>query len=278
MLTDNTYGLPRPRPRFVPATASPYLDGVLASTVFDLDATIAASYGGSGQTWANLTAAPADGSAKTAYDFYLGATSSAASDDPAFNGTPGDSAAYFSVDGGDFWRLAGAKPDFLDALHKTTGGTNWWLAMTIRWATSGNGLFGTGNASSAPGMNLRTTSADGSMNLRMRGDTATVTFASPAGLLTNGGDAVIIHSFNKDTSIMARWVNTRTGTTGAFVPNATSSDASGAGEIFSRGDGNFFMASGARLYSCAMGNEYLDDTKAAAIIAHLNARHNRTYA
>lgn len=277
MLTDNTYGLPRPRPRFVPAAGSPYLDGVLASTVFDLDATIAASYGGSGQTWANLIAAPADGSAQTAYDFYRGATSAANTDDPAFNGSAGDPAAYWSTDGGDFWRLAGAKPDFLDALHKTTGGTSWWLAVAMRWATSGNGIFGTGNASSALGMNLRS-STDGSMNLRMRGDTATVTFASPAAALTNGGDALIIHSFNKDTNTMARWVNTVTGTTGAFVPNTTVADASGAGEIFSRGDGSFLMSSGARLYSCAMGNGYLDNAGAAAIVAHLNARHGRTYA
>jgi hypothetical protein len=38
------------------------------------------------------------------------------------------------------------------------------------------------------------------------------------------------------------------------------------------------MNSEQRLYSLAMGNEYLDDTKAAAIIAALEARHGRAYA
>ena len=53
---------------------TPYLDGLLTGAVVDLDATMLASYNGSGyngsgQTWANMIAAPADGSAKTAGDF-----------------------------------------------------------------------------------------------------------------------------------------------------------------------------------------------------------------
>jgi hypothetical protein len=251
------------------------LSDVIASAVFDLDATQTDSYVGSGTTWANLVTAPADGSAQTAYDFMFG-NGSTSTTYPTFTGTPGDPAAYFLFDGGDYFRLQGSKPDFLDSLQKTTGGTSWWLAMTIQWVVNTGGLFGTSNASSAIGMNIRTGN-DGSMTFRMRGDTNVTALATPTGLLTAGGNAVIIYSFNKDTSTLARWVNTTTASTSSFILNPTAADAVGPGEIFSRGDGNFNQANGARLYSCAMGNEYIDDTKAAAIISLLESRHGRDY-
>ncbi|MCM2343244.1 MAG: hypothetical protein NDJ24_01635 [Alphaproteobacteria bacterium] len=276
MLTDHSYGLPRPRPLALPPAGTLYLDAVLASTVFDLDATIAASYPGSGQTWANLTAAPADGSAQAAYDFYRGGTAAAHTDDPTFNGTPGDPAAYWSVDGADFWRLAGAKTAFLNALHKTTDGSNFWLALALRWVTSANGLFGTANASSSTGMNLRS-NTNGAFTFRQYGS-AQVAYTSATGLLVNGEDSLLILSYDHASHTLAHWVDTRTATTTTMNFNTTTADAAGAGEIFTRGDGSFCMSAGARLYGCAMGHEYLDNTKAGLIIDHLNARHGRTYA
>ena len=87
----------------------------LGSTVFELDA----QYYSFGQTFANSCAAPADGSGQTAYDFYRGAGSGSASDDPTFNSA--GSASYFSFDGGDFFTLvAGATSTaFLKNLHKS---------------------------------------------------------------------------------------------------------------------------------------------------------------
>jgi hypothetical protein len=69
----------RPRPESVGgggARSYNALGSLVSSCVFDLDATIAASYSGSGQTWSNLETTPADSEAQTAYDFYLGADSS----------------------------------------------------------------------------------------------------------------------------------------------------------------------------------------------------------
>ena len=72
------------------------LQSVIASCCCDLDATVAESYNGLGQTWSNLVVSPADGTSQTDYDFYLGGTSGSDATDPIFTGTPGDSGAYFA--------------------------------------------------------------------------------------------------------------------------------------------------------------------------------------
>ena len=70
------------------------LSDVVDSAVFDIDATQSASYGGTGTTWSNLVASPADGAAQSAYDFQLG-DGADSSTYPTFTGTVGDAAAYF---------------------------------------------------------------------------------------------------------------------------------------------------------------------------------------
>jgi hypothetical protein len=67
-------------------------------------------------------------------------------------------------------------------------------------------------------------------------------------------------------------VDTGTGTEVASTFSTTTSDASVFAKLF------FSTQAENRMYSLAMGNEYLDNTKAAAIIAALNTRHGRTYA
>lgn len=65
--------------------------------VLCLDAGDSDSYGGSGQTWADLSG--------QGNDYQLGAGSGSGSDDPTFNGSAGglSDAEYFSFDGGDFF-------------------------------------------------------------------------------------------------------------------------------------------------------------------------------
>lgn len=67
-----------------------------------LDAGDSASYGGSGQTWSDLTA--------NGFDFFVGETVGAEANDPTFNGVAGakSSAEYFSYDGGDWHQQAAA--------------------------------------------------------------------------------------------------------------------------------------------------------------------------
>lgn len=75
-----------------------------------LDATDVASYSGSGQSWLDRSG--------NGYDFFRGATSSATTDDPTFNGTAGSPSAYWSFDGGDFFRYDSANETWMNNLHK----------------------------------------------------------------------------------------------------------------------------------------------------------------
>ena len=278
MLTESTYGFPRPRP-FLISEGSPYLDGVLPSTVFDLDATIAASYGGSGTTWSNLVASPADGAAKTDYDFYTGdgATSSTY---PTFNGTAGNAAAYWSTDGGDYFNLkSGTNTAFLNGLHKTTGGSDFWLALTFSAdspATSQT-FFGTGNTgTTADSVGIRYSSSN-TIDFRQRAGTS-ISIVSSANIIANLSTNILIVSHSHSGNQTRFWINTPVADEKSHVFVSAANNATNRAQIFARGDGAGFMDANTRLYSFAMGNEYLDDNKTAIIIAHLNARHGRTYA
>jgi len=253
------------------------LDGVLSSTILQLDATVSASYAGSGQTWSNLIAAPADGSAQTSYDFYIGADSSATSTDPTFNGTAGSSSAYFSFDGGDYFKKASANTTFLNNLHKSSGGTDFWIACGLYFpsATSGN-IFTTNASTTTTGIRMET-QANNTLRLRQRGasgssnaDTTTQVYAATTPTLM-----ILSYSTAGSTRF---WVNSRT------AENLSISFASGTGDpanpavIGAGTGGSGLLPSGTRLYGFAMGNEYLDNTKAGLIFDYYNAQHGRTYA
>lgn len=276
MLTECGYGLRRAQIIMSGATVSPYLDGVLASTVFDIDATIAASYPGSGVTWANL-AAPADGSAQAAYDFYRG-NGSTSTTYPAFNGSAGSSAAYWSFDGNDHFDLkSGVNTPFLRDVHKTTGGSDFWIAMAFRPVDNGTttGYFTTMAGTSVPGLRIEQLSNEFTRLLQRSGSTVAT---GPDVTLTPGSDSLYIVSHSHSLNETAIWLNSATGSTAAHPFSATTTDASAVARIGHRVHGSGILLSGTRLYSLAMGSEYLNNTKAAAIIAHLNTRHGRIYA
>ncbi len=103
-------------------------DAAIPVAVFELDAGLSASYNGTGQTWANIVTAPADGSGQTAYDFYRGATSGSEGSDRTFNGSAGANSAneYFSFDGGDYLTLVGFNTTFIHSMHKENAAFTWY--------------------------------------------------------------------------------------------------------------------------------------------------------
>lgn len=277
MLTESTYGFPRPRPLLF-TQSSPYLDGVLPSTVLDLDATIAASYGGSGATWSNLVASPADGSAQTAYDFYTGdgATSSTY---PTFNGTAGDPAAYWLFDGGDYFRKKdGVITDFLAHMHNYgLAGAGFWVAWAgnIPTPVSLSSVFSTSDASSEGCLlQILTTSGNGRIRRRHNGGGSSM----DSTVSVTGSNKLVIVSFNNETGAFRYWINSTTVTSSGSNTTASSAASTGVPVIGAETDFGGALPNAARLYSFAMGNEYLDNTKAANIVAHMNARHGRLYA
>ena len=283
MLTESTYGFSRPRT--VTLTSAPYLDGVVSSVVCDLDATISASYNGSGQTWANLIASPADGTARAAYDFHLGdgATSTTY---PTFNGTAGNAAAYWGTDGSDYFKLKTLAGSLPEKWHRTSGGTPFWVAMTFRSPTatfSGSRAFW-GNATGTfnRGVLAYVTSGDMLGMISSNASTAPAT-SNMYGPFAGAANYVSLLSADpsQGASNVRVWVNTASASTFTHSFSASSTPSTDNFHILAtRGpfqDGGQIMDADFRLYSFARGNAFLDDAGAAAIIAHLNARHGRNY-
>lgn len=259
-----------------------YLDAVIDSACCDLDATIAASYPGSGQTWANLIANPADGAQQADYDFMRGTGVIETAADPAFNGTAGDAAAYFSLDGGDnFTGKSVAATPTLYNIHKKTGGANaWWIAAAYRaGADTTMAPWGRGWNATDLGMYLYRTS--GATTLYQSSGAAN----TPAGLGVDQGtdDLLLIVSADMEATVnnVRVWANSTTGAVSSFTwvsvsANTVAPFCIGAA-MKESGVVNGRMAAGSRYYHFSCGNELLDDAKAASIIAHLQARHGRDY-
>lgn len=249
------------------------LASIVPSCVFDLDATLAASYGGTGQVWANLVPAPADGAAKAAYDFYLGAGGSIATDDPTFTGAAGSPSAYFMLDGGDIFQIAGGNTAFIESLHKSTGMSNWWLSLAFRCADQlGNaGMVSTNNSGTAIGsgirLNLSATEVPGIFQGDGTTSIAKTIFPSP---ITIGSDYVLVASFNG--SSLRTWNNSRIKTAQALTYLTNTAPALSPLKI------GVSASSGTRIYAASMGNSYIGDSDVSKIFDAYNARHGRTYA
>jgi hypothetical protein len=131
--------------------------GIDSNMQWCLDAAdIASMPSSSDQTWLNRGA--------SSINWIRGASTSASSDDPSFNGTAGDlkASTFFQFDGGDFFlqtNSGGAQPSFMQRIHADNA--LFAMAFWCTFASIGaiNGLIATfdGNAS-VRGSYLRVTS------------------------------------------------------------------------------------------------------------------------
>ena len=179
-------------------------DAAIPVAVFELDAGLSASYGGSGETFANIVIAPADGEGQTEYDFYRGADADVESDGPTFNGSAGNNSAneLFSFDGGDYFTLAGGNTGFLNSLHKENAKFTWYGIVKTATVLSDAGLFGT--AQSGTGIWVRV-SADGKMRFHsLNASVGAFSAATSSGFLANATEyflAVAFDEVNPTTSL-----------------------------------------------------------------------------
>lgn len=248
--------------------SSPYLDGVIASTVFELDATDTNSYSGTGTAWNNLIASPADGESQAAYNTTL--TNSAWT----FTGTAGDQAAYWAHSTNGRFKIS-ANTDFTNGLHKTTGGTSWWAAFVVEQPSVGQVRLAITAPNTGNGMFLQTTTGTGNTNFHVAANSFNslpIISQTPTSQFS-----VLVYTFNPSTGDVGLWVNTTTGTFDTDTLTAVTADASTELGIGAYADTVGGSSSGSKIVSFAMGNEYIDDTKAGLIIGYLETKHGRDY-
>ena len=266
------------------AGGSSYLDGVISSVCCDLDATISGSYGGSGQSWANLISAPADGSAQTDYDFYLGSDASTSTNDPTFTGTADTPSAYFSLDGGDYFTCTTSSGTILQRANMTSGtgcGPCWFaFAFQLGAINTNIAFFGNTGNTVSPGIRFLMNATE-NLRLLQGGDSSGFNQpVIPDGTWTAANDYLLLITMDSTNAGNEKyWVNSTTGSSWAasYTPSTSTSEPSNAMRIGTDPSTAFVMPNNTRLYHFSCGNELLDDTKAAAIFAHLETRHSRDY-
>lgn len=258
-----------------PYTAVP-LGSLVASCVFDLDATVAASYSGSGANIANLEATPADGSAQSVYD----ATVTGA----AFNGSAGSPSAYFSLDGtGDYFTL-NTNTTFTKNFHKSTGGQAHTLILLGSIPSTGvasysQALFGTCSNS---GVNHGVAYYSGLWfgnrdKFAISQQTGSVNTSFTTANTADGTNKLIAITFDPSTRGYKLYVNSTTPNTGTGGAYTGTTDPTFPLQIMAAGNGAAPVVSGSRFYAAAGFNAILSDADIATIAAEYNARHSRTY-
>lgn len=244
--------------------------------LWDLDATLSASYSGSGTTWANMITAPADGSAQSAYDFVTG-DGSTSSTYPTFNGTSNDAAAYWSFDGGDYFTIASGNTVLLNSLQITAGSPDFTIICAYKntSSTTTYAIFGNSNSSAPAGMILHVTSGT-SMSFRQFRTTGTTT-TNLSSSIPLSSDMILSASINYSSSSAQSSVNSRTFTSATVNKGTTFTPASNPYNIASANTNEKFVST-FRMYGCYAFNKILTDTDLSNVYDVLNSRHNRTYA
>lgn len=177
--------------------------GETANLQLCLDAGDSSSYT-SGQSWLDRSG--------NGYDFFLGATGSAQSDDPTFTGAAGYLGSYWALDGGDIFKYDTTNETWMQNIHKNSA------AYTILAIFSGaNGyICGTNGGAGNTGFMLYSTA--NKMTLRVE----------------NSGSVVLTKTH--DTALSSGYPH--------FV-SVSLNEATGAGGGFMWADGNYLQVSSA---------------------------------
>lgn len=249
----------------------------------ELDATLLASYGGSGQTWANVITSPSDGAAQTAYDFHLGADSGSSTDDPTFTNNAGADDAFWDMDGGDFFLIKNiANTIALKNAHRTDQATGFWAAMAYNQASdTGVSVWGNGDSVDDRTVRFFNPAATDVVRLTQANGTNIVQFNTSSSTSPYATDRLIIISWDgsETTNNIKVWNNSASVSdtiNGTFLTDTTISTTEyliGGGSV----GGGAHLPNGSKIYSWAFGNEFFsDDAKPAAIRDLWQTRHAGT--
>ncbi len=254
------------------------LASIVSGCLADLDATIADSYT-TGQTWKNLVSAPADGSAQTAYDFYLGAAVGVETTDPVFTGAAGSPAAYFALDGtnNQFFSIAAGNTTAFNNLHKTTAGQNATFIMTCNIPNLDGNLMGTCPNTTDTGWTLRVPNTRQMTSRQLLAGVSKNSSLTAIPDITNVNSLVAVE-IDYTAGILKHAVNARSFTMDMLTTQAETTSATYGFCIGSGGNGKNTFSGGMKLYSFAAFNKLLSDAELSLIVSALNTRHGRTYA
>ena len=247
------------------------MGNIVSSCVFDLDATLKASYIGSGASLVNAEQSPADSELQSEYDFGTGAGA------PTFVGTHGSKDAYFTFNA-DSFKGDNALSTFLDSLHKTTGGSDFGFVMTT-FIKDGNQVFA-GNrqaGSTNRGVYMYSLASSDDLHLGQRGDDGIIAVQSTTSLTMDAWNFMAVshsHSTNETTI----WVNSATGLALSHTFDPTTTTAS-ANEFYigAYGDGTLPLPATSRMRSFQMFNSYLTNANITSIANELGIRHGTAY-
>ncbi len=259
--------------------------GTINSELFEVDATCANSYAGSGTTWKNINATPADSSTQTAYDFTATAGSAGA---PVFTGSVGSSAAYWLMPSGatvgasSFFQITNGNTTALKNITKTTAGQSATIIMALGTPSSlGSSNFSImgdiGDASTGTGFRTLLTSSAGTIFFYLFNGSG---HNSNLGVsLSTSTDYLVALTVNDTGGTLGLAVNANS-FTAKILPSATNTNNPDG--VFMIGDSGFSGAVGVvnntKIYGFYMFNAILSDGNLASVVSILNTRHGRTYA
>jgi hypothetical protein len=264
-----------PLPTFAQAFAlTKFIDiivalGLSANLRLCLDAGDADSYT-SGQSWLDRSG--------NGYDFFRGATNSATTDDPAFNGSAGGLSAseYFSFDGGDYFRYDTTNETWMQNLHKNNAAWTWCAWVRITNTATVRSFFGSNGGAQTTGTGVHIV-ANASENLSVRCVNsnslvlqADSTLAIPTAQWTFAGI-----SFNEAAGAGGSFFYCD-GTGETFdgtYSSPSSGNASQTFEIGARGNGNGPLASGERMAGFMMWDAALSQANLTAIYNATRSRY-----
>lgn len=252
------------------------LSSVIPSACADLDAAIGYT---SGETWANMLPAPADGQAQTAYDFWLGTDGTADAANPTY------ASGKFTLDGGDWFTLKGGNTPILKSAHKTTGGNPITIILCGKFIGpkanpgAGNGIFGNGGHDPVKhgiaGTNGNFFETDANYFLTTGGS-----YVSGSGLSQafDNGNHCIAMCYDPSTRTYTHY-NNNSGQLAATLSVYTSTtDAVDAFQVGACGVGDYPSLAGTEIRAIGICNTVITLSEFNAAKALYNSRHGAIYA
>lgn len=268
--------------------------GTYADSEIYLDAGNAVSYS-TGQGWANLVVAPTSGATQTAYDYALGSDFVGVGHDPDFVGSPGNPSSYFSFNGLQYFTIkdAGGAPAFLREMHYPNRRFTIvaWMYYT---ATAPNvapifdsGTTDQGGSDMSRGLIYAdlgelatgTSAPDSKHRFRIKnssGGTSATEIVSDAFLERNRINMIAISCASDVANGSFLYKNGAYDQVGGLdfftVTTQVALDIAGTSRIGARGDGNFRVANGTRIYMMRFFNDALSKSELDTIFEQTRGR------